>query len=250
MKKTSSVVISLLLASPVYGETPIIETLIQDDHEFRYTDNLIINIDDGMKVITNKCEDEGVKDLRELLDKDDPEEAWAYIPETCTWIDVGKKQGLGNVTVDFDFIKSLGSQFNEIIIYHSHPKGDGMDYFLQALPTPQDVAAMIAHSTVMHKEHNGVKYRNKVISEHGIATYDIPTPEGDLAKLDELQRKVPDYGSVERLAYRLAGPYLFDVLIGCFPVGISNPQAAKERLSTCGQISEQFYKVTFTPFEN
>lgn len=91
--------------------------------------------------IVHKNEPEGIKDLRQLVEEAELEEAWVYIPQTEEWYDVGleaKAEGDTNsVDLDVDKVKSLALRSSRFHSWHIHTQKDSLrfyQHFLDNLP--------------------------------------------------------------------------------------------------------------------
>jgi len=89
----------------------------------------------------HKNEREGIEDLRQLVEESELEEAWAYVPRTEEWYDVGleaKADGDTNsVELDVDKVKSVALHYSSFHSWHIHTQRDNIRFyqpFLDHLP--------------------------------------------------------------------------------------------------------------------
>ncbi len=74
-----------------------------------------------------KSESEGIKDLQQLVQESETEEAWAYVPTVQEWHDIGKNSSFvegQSVSVALDVLKirELVGKYSQVSIYHIHPR--------------------------------------------------------------------------------------------------------------------------------
>lgn len=97
-----------------------------------YSEKLGLNNHDGIRFITCKSEEEGIKDIREIAKTFPHEEIWLYLPELEEWHEIGVKRFLmkneggfvaSGVGYDFDYVNGIlnRTKVGEIIFYHNHP---------------------------------------------------------------------------------------------------------------------------------
>lgn len=90
-----------------------------------------------------KSEQEGIKDLHQLVLEADTEDAWAYVPEFREWHDVGDESFfIPGTTVGLRLdrvkIEELSEDNSQIVLYHIHPKPAVQKLLKSYLENPSD----------------------------------------------------------------------------------------------------------------
>ncbi|MEE2745557.1 MAG: hypothetical protein VX617_01620 [Pseudomonadota bacterium] len=192
---------------------------------------LEINVKNASRGRINKCEAEGVLDIRSL--KLPFEEFWAYIPGRCVWIELGvleeirggirlNKRGecLAPITISgikkkdvFELINILDS----ITLYHPHPSNKALVGYVQktpsnsisqecfnqasaetleaALPGLPDLNSMFLFSRQFYRQKPLGTFMEKIVSIYGVTEYGLL--QNTKAILD-----APDYFSLQRADMR------------------------------------------------
>jgi len=105
----------------------------------QYKEKLIVNTNDKIRTIIFKNEEEGTKDIKELVGTSEIEEAWAYLPPSQKWIEIGiegttktqfrydnnlKKitKGYINTKIDSANLEKILKEYDDLIIFHFHPE--------------------------------------------------------------------------------------------------------------------------------
>lgn len=176
-------------------------------------DRLVINPDNLVRTIAyRKCEDEGVREIFELLQTASVEEMWVFIPgkhhHDCRWIEIGRDVTSApeeaTVRVDRPHLTDLMVENDELRLYHFHPLAyfqrcppktecdprglpqrtgqiskEGLITNLRyAMPSPEDIYFMMDVSwEFKQRRHGQSRIVNRVISPYGMVDYAL-TPEG------------------------------------------------------------------------
>ena len=193
---------------------------------------LEINTGNRYKGRINKCEKEGIADIRRL--NSPYEEFWAYIPAECTWIELGileqirgtiRRDRYGNCRSPSTIsgikkadVISLIKEVNTLILYHPHPTNNVLVEHLAknkklgkfsssciiearietleaALPGIPDLASMLEFSRIFYRQHHDGIFAEKIVSTYGVTEYRLTT-----AGLNEL--KTGDFKTLKRREMR------------------------------------------------
>ena len=92
----------------------------------RYVDQLVVNTSDFERTIAkNKCESQGIREIVELMKRERFEELWIFLPETCSWIEIGRHVTSGpneaTIRVDRTYLAKEMVNSKELHLYHFHP---------------------------------------------------------------------------------------------------------------------------------
>ncbi len=185
---------------------------ITQNEEYKVIDKLIVNSKNNYKTVIYKNEDEGVSEMRELVESSQTEESWAYLPRKEEWIEVGyneeseKKEKDSYITktkLDVQLLDTLMDENDNMILYHFHPPS----YHLledeirnrekeeltmsekeiekvrtgilikSTYPSRSDLMNMIGNSTEFYERNPEGKISFKICSHYGVTEYHM-TDEG------------------------------------------------------------------------
>lgn len=116
-------------------------SLPDSDRQIRIVETLTVNASNVSRMVAvNKCEAEGLRDIRSLMVQSRIEELWVFVPagETaeCHWIEIGDEPRAGpdntTVRVDWTYLEKLMARFELLYLYHFHP----LVYFERCSPQP------------------------------------------------------------------------------------------------------------------
>lgn len=149
--------LSLLLVLEAVGPTPSI------------SERLVIDTTPGRRlVVPDKCEDAGERELLGLARTGALEEAFAFIPGLCTWIDLGVDQTASTVRVDRRLIDELVAAFGSLIVYHTHRgAGDGIVTFFPAYSDL--IGAVLINSRYL--DDRTIEIRHRAMTPDGLLEY-------------------------------------------------------------------------------
>ena len=90
------------------------------------TEKLAVNFFPKIRTIVKKNEEQGIKDLQQLVMDSESEEAFAYLPKKELWVEIGvansvSKEGavsIDKVYVDMLAVYSLMKQNKHLVLYH------------------------------------------------------------------------------------------------------------------------------------
>jgi len=172
----------------------------------RQTPTLVVNTDNTYRLTAYKSEQEGVKDLRNLADR---EEVYVFLPEEERWIEIGYKESAielqvtprgevyGKVTAACDpLLDTFMAQHKSLAIYHFHPRlfrekviallkehpprketlEDAIAFQQDnhVLPSSVDLYSMITQSAkYYHQYHPDGEIVFNVVSAEGVTRYEI-----------------------------------------------------------------------------
>ena len=92
----------------------------------RHVDQLVVNTSDLERtVVKNKCESQGIREIVELMKSERFEELWIFLPEACSWIEIGRHVTSGpdeaTIRVDRTYLARAMVSHKELHLYHFHP---------------------------------------------------------------------------------------------------------------------------------
>lgn len=109
------------------------------DAPIKYVNKLVSNTSVDYRTAVKQTESQGIFQIKELLNKEEVEEVWAYLPKKREWIEIGyaekpeekiviKNQVFYNTEVKLDtsFLEKLMKENNEITVWHYSPNGSQM----------------------------------------------------------------------------------------------------------------------------
>ena len=179
---------------------------------YNVINELVVNNKNQYKTVIYENEEEGILEMRKLIETSQIEESWAYLPRQEKWIEIGyneeseKKIDESYITkakLDIQFLDELMNENNNMIIYHFHPSyslsledkikrrkknGSPMNdneikkertrlLIKSAYPSRSDLMNMIGNSTEFFERNSDGHITFKVCSHYGITEYRL-TDEG------------------------------------------------------------------------
>ena len=92
----------------------------------RYVDQLVVNTANAERTVAkNKCESQGIREIVELMKRERFEELWIFLPETCSWLEIGRHVTSGpdeaTLRVDRTYLAKAMVSHKELHLYHFHP---------------------------------------------------------------------------------------------------------------------------------
>ncbi len=191
--------------------SPAIEDTHQSE-EYMVIDELVVNNRNNYKTIIYKNEEEGISEMRKLIESSQMEECWIYLPQQQKWIEIGYSEEsekkindryITKSTLDVRFLDRLMNENNNMILYHFHPsyclsleekineqkeKGSPMNEneiererirFLikSAYPSTSDLMSMIVNTLEFFEKNPDGIFTFKICSHYGITEYQL-TEEG------------------------------------------------------------------------
>ncbi len=179
---------------------------------YNVINELVVNNKNEYKTVIYKNENEGISEMRKLIESSQIEESWAYLPHQEKWIEIGyneepeKKINENYITkakLDIQFLDGLMNENNNMILYHFHtsyclslgekikereerdlPMSDNEIekerirlLIKSAYPSRSDLLNMIGNSTEFFERNSDGNITFKVCSHYGITEYCL-TDEG------------------------------------------------------------------------
>ncbi|MDO8516882.1 MAG: hypothetical protein Q7S33_02045 [Nanoarchaeota archaeon] len=157
----------------------------------KYVPNLVINYNDHIQTICPKNEEQGIKDMRNLLENNAAEEMWAYLPQKKIWYEIGIRGKILNegpiIFANIDEFSDLAKKNNNLTIYHIHPNSKFLDSkrqindedyrkmmkIISAVPGSNDIVQMIGCSLLSKMINPNSKVVSKICSSYGISDYQL-----------------------------------------------------------------------------
>ncbi|MEQ8666717.1 MAG: hypothetical protein RIC16_13435 [Rhodospirillales bacterium] len=95
---------------------------LADDHrEIVLSPALRQNSDNRIRLIVpDKCAEAGERELRRMASESELEEAYAFLPARCLWIELGSDETATGVRPDATLVLSLISRHEPVVVYHTH----------------------------------------------------------------------------------------------------------------------------------
>lgn len=175
---------------------------------YNVINKLVVNNKNQYKTIIYENENEGILEMRKLIESSQIEESWAYLPHQEKWIEIGyneeseKKVNESYITkakLDIQFLDGLMNENNNMILYHFHPSyclsledkikrreknGSPMNddeiekeriksLIKSAYPSRSDMLNMIGNSTEFFERNSDGNITFKVCSHYGITEYSL-----------------------------------------------------------------------------
>ncbi len=169
--------------------------------------SLRINTENKVKYQVHKCEAEGIEDIRKMTSPF--EEFWAFVPDKCTWIELGILEEIrGGIRwgrdskcrppstvsgVKKNDVTALIQEFSELILYHPHPTNasivdhvvkSGGGGFLPscireastetleaALPGIPDLSSLFQFAAIFYPRHPDGHFAERIVSAWGVTEY-------------------------------------------------------------------------------
>ncbi len=182
------------------------------EEEFNVINELVVNNKNQYKTIIYENEEEGILEMRKLIETSQIEESWAYLPHHEKWIEIGYSEEsekkidekyITKAKLDIQFLDELMNENNNMILYHFHPSyslsledkikerrknGSPMNdneikkertrlLIKSAYPSRSDLMNMIGNSTEFLERNSDGNITFKVCSHYGITEYRL-TDEG------------------------------------------------------------------------
>ncbi len=179
---------------------------------YNVINELVVNNKNQYKTVIYENEEEGILEMRKLIETSQIEESWAYLPRQEKWIEIGyneepeKKIDENYITkakLDIQFLDGLMNENDNMILFHFHTSyclsledkikkrekdGSPMNdseiekerirlLIKSAYPSRSDLMNMIGNSTEFFERNSEGNITFKVCSHYGITEYRL-TDEG------------------------------------------------------------------------
>ena len=160
---------------------------LRDDSRTRkFDDKLKVNLRADIRhVVPNKCETRGEIELMQLASTEVMEEAYAYIPSLCLWIEVGYDESKTSVRLDSKFVARLLKNFDQLIIYHIHmgESSKVAGYF----PAYNDLISLILVNGRFFRNPE-IQISHRAITKVGVIDYKIRISQEANHLIDKLKQ--------------------------------------------------------------
>ncbi len=92
----------------------------------RHVDQIVVNAANVERTVAkNKCESKGIREIVELIKRERFEELWIFLPDTCSWVEIGRHVTSGpdeaTIRVDRTYLAKAMVNHKELHLYHFHP---------------------------------------------------------------------------------------------------------------------------------
>ena len=176
------------------------------EERYNVINELVVNNKNQYKTIIYENENEGISEMRKLIESSQVEESWVYLPHQEKWIEIGyneeseKKIDESYITkakLDIQFLDGLMNENNNMILYHFHTSyslsledkikkrekdGSPMNdneiekerirlLIKSAYPSRSDLLNMIGNSMEFFERNSDGNITFKVCSHYGITEY-------------------------------------------------------------------------------
>ena len=119
-----------------FGRVPV---LAEDELERIVSDRLQENPNTSSRlVVPDKCEGQGERELSRLAAEGSLEEAYAYLPALCLWIEIGFSETRSSVRLDSEFVEALLKDYSTVVLYHTHV---GVPDHIASVGVPDHIAS-------------------------------------------------------------------------------------------------------------
>lgn len=129
------------------------------------------------RVVPDKCQEIGELELNRLARNSELEEAFAFIPARCTWVDVGVDQTRSSVHIERGVIDDLIRMFGKLAVYHIHPRRE--DETVTYFPAHSDLLGLLLINS-RYLNDPGVEVLHRAVTPLG--TFEYSFQPGDAAK--------------------------------------------------------------------
>jgi len=189
-----------------------------ESHEQKREDvvvrELVVNNDSKYRTISYKNEEEGIAELRSLINTSRIEECWIYLPVEEKWVEIGSgavpetkvdDRFITKVGLDVQFMDRVMVKNNFLVVYHIHPtyslflehqikesresglpmeeneikKARTVFLIKRAYPSEQDLGNMIENTLEFLKKNPNGNITFKICSHYGLTEYYL-TKEGQI----------------------------------------------------------------------
>jgi hypothetical protein len=243
------------------------------DRPIRMVGTLGVNASNADRSVADgKCEREGVREIRSLLEQSGIEELWAFLPRagpagSCQWHEIGRNEQSGVdealVDVDWEYLEALMTGNDAVHLYHFHPRvffdyansssaSGPEDSFQRALvtdlrfsmPSPADIHFMMEITSRFHLRHpRGGDIRNRVVTPYGLVDYALTEAGRARYESDKDARTQGLY--IKYVAASALDDTSIEAIVAGYPNDIA---AAMQRL--VASLNTKYLRIEFSPFSN
>lgn len=161
---------------------------------------------DAVHYKISKSREDGEKDLIELSETADKEEAWVFIKDSngdSVWHEVGYNEKTDSATTDLNMIKSLPADTAEISVYHHHPVEKIAFQDTSQTPSGKDAMGFLQgmQAVMVYNPELLNKIDFRVVTSSGVYVFKFkPGILTDQKLLDKVNRKINEL-DIERLLF-------------------------------------------------
>lgn len=223
-----------------------------------------LEIKEGSGSVVKKSEKKAVKDLQQLVETAEVEEAWAYAPVPQRWHDIGTKTDLTegeSVTVDNDkdLIQTLVKQYDRLVFYHIHPAKAILKVIKPLLDNPgasgltsPEIAYLAQLSAVLPSSNDlanalyiSCRYDQKKLYHYKVASlYGITDYQPKQEKLSEFCSEEDDF--VFLFSAQFLGESIFkDLNQSKLEENVDFAIASQKSVAL---LPNKYFTITFTPY--
>lgn len=153
--------------NPAFRE--ITQTLQFDDREVMIVDSLRVNNSNRVRLIANdKCQSQGEAELFGMVSYGQSEEAFAFVPSLCRWIEIGETETRKTVRLDVRLIHQLSRTYGSLVLYHVHP--GKLPFVENYFPAYRDLLAL-ALINGQYWPEDRVRVIHRAVTKFGIIEY-------------------------------------------------------------------------------
>lgn len=205
-------VVATLLATPATGAEPVdaltidfaqVRALADDGLAWVVSDDLQMNVSAATRlVVPNKCERQGERELSVLASEGAVEEAYAFVPALCLWIEIGFSETKTGVRVDTKLVDALLDEFSTLALYHIH--AGAPENVAAYFPAYSDLLGLVLINANFLRRPE-VKIYHRAVTSIGIFEYAFIMSDETAQTVDRIfQTGLGEFVS-QNLAYTYAG---------------------------------------------
>jgi len=125
--------LSTVVNNPSKVDSSDIKETSRDNIPLSYMPHLVVNTKNTDRKVSFLSEDEGIADIKKLVDESGYEEAWVFNPKDKIWIETGYNEtgwvvdSMGvrtGLSLDSLYILKLFDSLDSVVEYHFHPMYD------------------------------------------------------------------------------------------------------------------------------
>ncbi len=154
-------------------------------------------------IVPDTCEADGERELIRMAVGGAVEEAFAFLPSLCLWIDVGFDQTPTTIRIDRRMVDALARGHRRVVVYHTHPGAPAR--VVGYLPAYLDLIGAVLVNARYHDAPD-VEIRHRAVTSIGVLEYMFRPSEAARRALDAIHRSgLGDFaGENLSLIYRAA----------------------------------------------
>ena len=172
---------------------------LRDDHRKTViSDHLVVNLDASLRyIVPQKCQIDGEIELTALSAASVFEESYVFIPEICSWIELGFNETEKSVSLDERLLYAIVRQYGDIAIYHTQPgrHSSVVNYF----PSYGDFILMVLINTRYLNELD-IDIKHRAVTEYAVIEYRF----SDWSRVQDRARLYEEKGLGKHIGQNLA----------------------------------------------